>query len=115
MSAPAHDPERFLATEHLIDDLAGRSIRGGAITAISQIAKIAIQFGAVLLLARLLTPDAFGLIAIAAPVLAFFELFRALSGRRTIEQVRALAWDGDPEPHLGLFAPYPMPASPLAE
>ena len=44
-----------------------------------------------------------------------FELFRALSGRRTIEQVRALAWDGDPEPYLGLFAPYPMPAFPLAE
>jgi uncharacterized protein (TIGR03083 family) len=44
-----------------------------------------------------------------------FELFRALSGRRNIGQVRALAWDGDPEPYLGLFAPYPMPVSPLAE
>jgi uncharacterized protein (TIGR03083 family) len=44
-----------------------------------------------------------------------FELFRALSGRRSLEQVRALAWDGDPEPYLDLFAPYPMPASPLAE
>jgi uncharacterized protein (TIGR03083 family) len=44
-----------------------------------------------------------------------FELFRALCGRRTLDQVRALAWDGDPEPYLDLFAPYPMPASPLAE
>jgi uncharacterized protein (TIGR03083 family) len=44
-----------------------------------------------------------------------FELFRALSGRRSLGQVRALAWDGDPEPYLDLFAPYPMPASPLAE
>jgi uncharacterized protein (TIGR03083 family) len=44
-----------------------------------------------------------------------FELFRALSGRRTIDQVQALAWDGDPEPYLDLFAPYPMPASPPAE
>lgn len=44
-----------------------------------------------------------------------FELFRALSGRRSIGQIRALAWDGDPEPYLGLFAPYPMPASPLSE
>ncbi len=44
-----------------------------------------------------------------------FELFRALSGRRSLDQVRALAWDGDPEPYLDLFAPYPMPASPLAE
>jgi hypothetical protein len=44
-----------------------------------------------------------------------FELFRALSGRRSLDQVRALAWDGDPEPYLDLFAPYPMPASPLVE
>jgi uncharacterized protein (TIGR03083 family) len=44
-----------------------------------------------------------------------FELFRALSGRRSLDQVRALAWDGDPEPYLEVFAPYPMPASPLAE
>jgi uncharacterized protein (TIGR03083 family) len=44
-----------------------------------------------------------------------FELFRALSGRRSLDQVRALAWDGDPEPYLDLLAPYPMPASPLAE
>jgi uncharacterized protein (TIGR03083 family) len=44
-----------------------------------------------------------------------FELFRALSGRRCPDQVRALAWEGDPEPYLDLFAPYPMPGSPLAE
>ena len=44
-----------------------------------------------------------------------FELFRALSGRRSLGQVRALGWDGDPEPYLDLFAPYPMPASPLVE
>ncbi|HZD02658.1 MAG TPA: maleylpyruvate isomerase family mycothiol-dependent enzyme [Actinomycetes bacterium] len=44
-----------------------------------------------------------------------FELFRALSGRRSLDQVRALAWDGGPEPYLDLFAPYPMPASPLVE
>src|SRR5688572_14191475 len=27
-----------------------------------------------------------------------FELFRALSGRRSLEQLRALDWEGDPEP-----------------
>lgn len=44
-----------------------------------------------------------------------FELFRALSGRRSLDQVMALAWEGDPEPYLDLLAPYPMPASPLVE
>lgn len=44
-----------------------------------------------------------------------FELFRTLSGRRSLDQVRALAWDGDPEPYLDLLAPYPMPRSPVIE
>jgi uncharacterized protein (TIGR03083 family) len=44
-----------------------------------------------------------------------FELFRALSGRRSLDQVRALAWNGDPEPYLDLLAPYPMPPAPLIE
>lgn len=44
-----------------------------------------------------------------------FELFRALSGRRSLAQVRALAWDGDPEPYLAVLSPYPMPPSPLPE
>jgi hypothetical protein len=30
-------------------------------------------------------------------------LFRALHGRRTVEQVRAMDWDGDPEPWLSAF------------
>jgi uncharacterized protein (TIGR03083 family) len=32
-----------------------------------------------------------------------FELFRALHGRRTIDQVRALDWDGDPDPWMSVF------------
>ena len=52
---------------------------------------------------------------VAALAADAFELFRALSGRRSLGQVRALGWDGDPEPYLDLFTPYPMPASPLVE
>ncbi|MEA2497748.1 MAG: hypothetical protein QOH26_153 [Actinomycetota bacterium] len=32
-----------------------------------------------------------------------YELFRALHGRRTIEQVRAMEWDGDPGPWMSVF------------
>ena len=46
---------------------------------------------------------------------ALAGLNHKLSGRRSLDQVRALAWDGDPEPYLELLAPYPMPASPLVE
>lgn len=35
-----------------------------------------------------------------------FELFRALSGRRSPAQLRAYDWEGDPEPFLDLFYPY---------
>ena len=31
------------------------------------------------------------------------------------EMVRALAWDGSPEPYLDLISPYSVPGSPLAE
>jgi uncharacterized protein (TIGR03083 family) len=44
-----------------------------------------------------------------------FELFRAISGRRDLDQIRALTWDGDPEPYLDLLSPYPVPTSPLVE
>lgn len=43
-----------------------------------------------------------------------FEVFRALTGRRSLDQVRDLDWHGDPEPYLpafrfGSFSPSPHP------
>jgi uncharacterized protein (TIGR03083 family) len=37
-----------------------------------------------------------------------YELFRALAGRRTEEQVRAWSWSADPDPILRLGLPYPF-------
>lgn len=34
------------------------------------------------------------------------DLFRALSGRRSAEQIRAYRWDGDPEPFIPAFAAF---------
>ncbi|MDQ4095901.1 MAG: maleylpyruvate isomerase family mycothiol-dependent enzyme [Actinomycetota bacterium] len=44
-----------------------------------------------------------------------FELFRALSGRRNLDQVRAYEWDGDPEPFLEYFYPYGVREEALVE
>lgn len=44
-----------------------------------------------------------------------FELFRALSGRRSLEQLRSLDWQGDPEPFLGYFYPYGVREQALVE
>ena len=37
-----------------------------------------------------------------------YEVFRAVAGRRTADQVRAWAWSGDPEPFLAAGLPYPF-------
>ena len=44
-----------------------------------------------------------------------FELLRSLTGRRTPDQIRALDWDGDPEPYLPVISSYGMPAEPIIE
>lgn len=44
-----------------------------------------------------------------------FELFRALSGRRSITQVARWKWDGDPGPYFGLISIFPLRATDLVE
>lgn len=55
--------------------LGGASVDGLVITLAAQLARLGMQFGYQIILARLLTPRDFGLIAMAAPVLAFVALF----------------------------------------
>ncbi|MFN2613353.1 MAG: hypothetical protein ABR552_00865, partial [Actinomycetota bacterium] len=44
-----------------------------------------------------------------------FELARAVSGRRSPDQIRAFEWQGDPEPFLSLFYPYGLRTDALVE
>ena len=44
-----------------------------------------------------------------------FEFFRALSGRRSPEQIKAWDWDGDPEPYISYFYPYGVRKEALVE
>jgi uncharacterized protein (TIGR03083 family) len=46
-----------------------------------------------------------------------FELFRTFAGRRSAEQIRALAWHGDPAPYLQVLdrGPLQPPNRPLVE
>jgi uncharacterized protein (TIGR03083 family) len=44
-----------------------------------------------------------------------FELFRAMSGRRNPDQIRAYEWEGDPEPFIPLFFPYGIREDALIE
>lgn len=37
-----------------------------------------------------------------------YTLMRSFGGRRSLEQIRALDWSGDPDPYLGVFADSPV-------
>jgi len=70
------DPEQHLRTEHLRADLFGRSVRGGAVTLSAQAGKFALRLTETIVLARLLGPEAFGLIAMVMAVTGFLQMFK---------------------------------------
>ena len=38
-----------------------------------------------------------------------YDLFRAISGRRRLDDVLSWSWRGDPTPYLPVLSPYPQP------
>jgi uncharacterized protein (TIGR03083 family) len=44
-----------------------------------------------------------------------YEIFRALAGRRSDDQMLAMEWDGDPGPYIAVLPAYDTPAQPLIE
>ena len=94
------DRDAIFATDHLRADLAGRSVRGGALTLGSQGARFLIQSISTVVLARLLMPEDFGLVAMVMVVIGFAAVFQDMgfswatvqSPRITHEQVSALFW-----------------------
>lgn len=75
-SPPTNEHEQHFRTEHLKADLKGRSVRGGAVTLFAQVCKFVLQLGSTVILARLLTPQDYGLIGMVAAVTGFVSLFR---------------------------------------
>ena len=73
-------PERhqdYFSNQNLTTDLKGRSVRGGAITILAQGSKFFIQLGSTAFLARLLTPNDYGLIGMATPIIGFVQFASA--------------------------------------
>jgi len=68
----------FFETEHLKSDLKGRSVRGGAVTLTAQGVIFFLQMGSTVVLARLLTPQDYGLIAMVTAVTGFVMMFKDL-------------------------------------
>lgn len=91
---------RYLRTEHLKRDLTGRSVRGGMVTIAAHVSSFAIRVGSTMILARMLSPRDYGLVAMVTAITSFIEMFRDLGlSSATIqseslnhEQVSALFW-----------------------
>src|SRR5271156_2594238 len=89
-----------LSTDHLQSDLRGRSVRGGVVNVASQGGQFLIQSVATVVLARLLTPADFGLVAMVSTVTGLGQAFADLGlSEATIQrkeishdQVSALFW-----------------------
>lgn len=73
-----NDENRHFRTDHLKDGLAGRSARGGVVTATAQGFKFLISTAAMIVLARLLTPQDYGLIGMVAILINFVGMFQYL-------------------------------------
>src|SRR6202048_3399395 len=72
------DKNRHFRTDHLQRDLAGRSTRGGAGPHSAQIFKFVFSTVATIVLARMLTPEDYGLIGMVAILINFVGMFQYL-------------------------------------
>lgn len=96
----ANRHERFFQTDHLKKDLHGRSFRGGVVTLGGQGIKFVLGLVSTAVLARLLRPQDFGLVAMVTSITAFIGLFKDLGLSNatvqrlqvTHEQISFLFW-----------------------
>ena len=65
-----------IKTDHLLANLKRRTISAGVVTRSSQAAKFLLSLGSIVVLARLLTPRDFGLVAMVTAVTGFLAMFR---------------------------------------
>jgi PST family polysaccharide transporter len=70
------DPDCFLRTDQVTGDLKRAAVRGGTVTLIAQAGKLVLTTGATMILARLLTPADFGLVAMVAVIAGFVSMFK---------------------------------------
>jgi len=76
--APAAHADPYFSTQRLKSGLGARTARGGAVTVASQGFKFVAGMAATVVLARLLTPEDYGLIGMVAVVTGFVSLFKDL-------------------------------------
>lgn len=74
----SRDADRYFRTDHLLNSIGARTARGGMVTLFSHGCKFAVGIVATAVLARLLTPNDYGLIGMVAVVTNFISMFKDL-------------------------------------
>src|SRR5215471_15533717 len=100
VAAESRSADHYLSTEHLRSSLGQRAARGGAFTLISQVVTFVISLGATAVMARLLTPQDYGLIGMVAVFTNFVSMFKDLGlstatiqkDQITRDQISTLFW-----------------------
>ena len=69
-------PDSHISTDHLLKDLGHRARSGGVVTAAAQVIKFVLNLASAVVLARLLSPHDFGLVAMAGALMPILRTFR---------------------------------------
>ena len=77
-ATPGNPSQEYFDTEHLTAALGSRTARGGVVTIVSHGLKFALSILATAVLARLLTPQDYGLIGMVAVFTGFVAMFKDL-------------------------------------
>ena len=75
----------------MTEDLARTATRGASVTLVAQAVKLVFQVVSIVVLARLLTPSDYGLVAIVLVVVGFGELFRDFGLSTAAIQAKSLS------------------------
>jgi len=76
IKAPVPNPDQYINVDDVSSDIKKRAVRGGAYTALSQAGMFVIRFGSTAVMARILVPADYGLIAMTAVVTGFVGMFK---------------------------------------
>src|SRR6266550_2450818 len=76
VTSSARSIEQHFATDHLLANLRQRTISSGLITAAAQGAQFFLNLAYIMVLARLLAPQEFGLVAMVTTVMGFLRVFK---------------------------------------
>src|SRR6478609_8290735 len=97
---PRKESRSQFQTDHLLENIKKRTISSGLVRTTAQAVQFALTLGYNVVLARLLTPHQFGLVAMVTAILGLLQIFRDMGlstatiqrGDITQEQVSNLFW-----------------------